>query len=498
MKLSCRKFACLASVMGLLGDVAPSQHGTDYLREHFRNAGLMRVGGAQYRLELRGSPQGASAALLDLGGVVVSSLALPWHYNGGLAIIDADSVLAGGLRLSGSRVGVMARLSVDSSGASPQLVLHSSLDYAGIDPVLMSVAKGMDRVFIVDSVGNRLLSAQSGVLPPPQASLALVADSVAVPSLADRAVGAYMRLGGAADSLSVQSWYGVDTGWGITTSGGSWIVQGLADQDVMWMTGPASLSLASPGQFWLPARYQGGLVNLMSPEGALLGSVNATPGAWNPVPTSVLFSASPGCKFQLLHPQTGASINLYPIHRSGVPISVPELTVERGRVWPNAILGNQEFGSGVGFNTAITAPFLCGASMAFRNQSGDPIDGQGFLTPEAFVVFAVDPSLMGETVGVALPLPANQAIDGEVILFQYLFLTPGGSLARSDVFGVTLKWDGSFAGPSAAMATSGGSLSSGAGISHRSIGKGLLRAAWESGRNSDRSEFARMKAAWHQ
>jgi hypothetical protein len=107
-------------------------------------------------------------------------------------------------------------------------------------------------------------------------------------------------------------------------------------------------------------------------------------------------------------------------------------------VWPKAPIDHAEFGTGVGFSTTVTEPFIAGVAVAFRGASGDPIDANGVLSLEYLDAFLVDPVLRGETIGRALPLDVGEELVGSVLLFQYLALLPNNELVISDVFGLTL------------------------------------------------------------
>lgn len=492
--LTMRTATQACALLALLTGALQAQHGTDYLREHFRNAAFAELEGVKYRVETNGSAQGAAMRLLSLDGTVLSTVSLPWHYEGGMTVAG-DQVLAGGLRLGTSRTGVLGRVTISTSSGVASLSLSSHSDYATLDPVVIHADSTGKGVFIVDAVGNRLLHGAVSGFPAQAGSFAVAADALSMPLLADKAVGAYIRLAHAdADhsetltALDVRSWQDSSAGYEVKSSATGWAVQTLGDAGAMWLSRSAAISVVDAGAYWLPSTLQTGTVNLLAPNGAIVTSVVANSGSWNAVPVSPLFSDMPGLQFRLEHAQTGRYVNVLPLHSVGNPTSVSQLTVERGRVWPNAVLGNHEFGSGVGISTTATQTFLVGASMAFRQPTGDPIDANGFLVPDAFVSFVVDPAVAGESVGLGLPLPSDQGLDGEVVLFQYLFLLPDQSLARSDVFGVTLQWKGGADGLAASS-----SEDSDASVTPRE----RLMNAWTAGRISLPSVFAQMTAAWN-
>lgn len=483
------------TLMGLAllfaGSDVCAQHGTDYLREHFRNAAFATVAGTQYRVETAGAPQGAVMSLKTVDGTLLSTLVLPWHYEGGMTVVGG-TVYSGGLRLATTRIGVLAVIAIDTTTTPESLRLASSVDYPGLDPVLLHVDEQETGVFIVDGVGDRLMHGPLAGFPGGVGGFSIIANSTSVSSLADKAVGAYLRLSSDAGNhngvaLAITSWQDAAGGHRVERNSSGWTVQPLGGEKSMWLSSPAAISSASPGAFWVPAHYAASSVELLAPNGSVLSSAPALSGAWNAVPTHSLFSQQPGLPFRLRHVASGVHVNVMPIHRVGSPQGTASVAVEHGRVWPRAELGNLEFGSGVGYSTAVTQQFVVGASMAFRGQNGDPVDANGFLVPEAFVSFTVDPALRGESVGLGLPLPADQGLDGQVLLFQYLFLMPDQSLARSDVFGTTLQW---FGGTAAARQASSSPTQSGLATART-----LLCQAWERAGNSNREVFKSMMAA---
>src|SRR5687767_14271750 len=156
-KLSVRILAALATAG--MASPSPCQHGTDWLREHYRSMVVITLNGTPHVISLLPGSAGATAKLLDSNSVEVDSLSLPWHYNGGLAYAAPSMIAAGGLHLGTSRTGVLAhlRLTTPQGGGAPSLELVNASNFPGMDPVRMAWCQSAGGFFILDAVSNRVL-----------------------------------------------------------------------------------------------------------------------------------------------------------------------------------------------------------------------------------------------------------------------------------------------------------------------------------------------------
>jgi hypothetical protein len=489
--------SCIATLAWTVcAQVLSAQNGTDYLREHFRNLESVEHGQASYWLEIIGSSSGATARLIR-DGSAVSTLAMPFHYNGGLALAHNGLVVAGGLRVSSTRVGVLAHLEVfNGPSGSPQLRLLGSTDYAAFDPVVMKWSVDMQGLFIVDGASDRLLYApyQSGVFAPALGSCETVATAQQIPALGDPCVGMTILLDDPEDvsgvSVCIDSVRNAELSWTAMRSTAGWTLSSAVPGNAgLALSRPVSVTQADPGSYFHSSDLPAGPVDLVDPFGVSLATFQSVSGTWMALPSRAEFAAYPGLGFRLRYSNSGLALNILPIHSVGTPVSVPLLTVGKGRTWPLARIGDEDFGNGVPCTCTATAPLVFGASVAFRGSAGDPIDSLGFLEAQAFISGQADPSIMGESVGVNLPLPRDESLVGSVLLTQYLFLLPNGTVGRSDVFGTTISGDAAY------IAMAGSASTSTASPAARQAARQSALSEWERGRG-DRSVLDRIRAAW--
>ncbi len=177
----------------------------------------------------------------------------------------------------------------------------------------------------------------------------------------------------------------------------------------------------------------------------------AQPRAWQYFDTSSL-PIHPGRGYLVRGTGQSDSREFFPLVRHGIATQAGTLSIGRGFLPAHrAVVGEAEFGPACELKLAPSpqtpVAIQAGFWMAFRTPQGDPIvwiengaDDIALLQPIAAVSLSVMLGGDHPTGGLGYPvaIPSDPDLAGAIVLFQFVAVSPTGSVGVSDVFGTTI------------------------------------------------------------
>lgn len=443
------------STITLLLLCAPSlqaQHATTDLRELYASVGRAGAPGA-LRPDTRGhlwippgSTQGSVPVLWREGTSEPVEL-LPMDRAGHLcALSETDFLVAGSRSSSGVEVGRLAHLRLDFE--DPAIAVLGAVDVGAVDPLQVCHDPIADRLYLLDGLARRIVSAPwSGSGPLPAAgAFGTVVDHTEEALLARPG---WVQLeahpsGGllvvASDGHRASRYSPDGQGWTVDRS--SWrdelatpVI--LAESRFLPVNGPWELEIAGPASFPLTVTVRGeeGLLataDLAGPQSSLsITTGQETPGNFG----HLVGDGMPAFDFRTCvrygQPQNTA---FYPLGRMYCDLLGPHEGRQDLVVW--ADVTPKADGS-----LLHSTPLIGALWVGLRDAAGnDPVavDGESaILTPVASLPFSLPAGTLPRDLSFALPaIPAGSG--GEVMLFQVV-VSDGVNLAWSDVFGIETR-----------------------------------------------------------
>lgn len=428
---------CITELLSAQGDtIAP--------RSHYRNAAPVTLGKQRYFIDIVTGEDDRIRVSVN-HKTLTSTTAVPWECNGGLDTNMAGALFASGLQLNPGGVGdgVITKMSFAESGGLAKVMIDQVMTYPGVDPVELRYISNasLQGLFVVDARGDRILflPCQSG-LPNPSSAIT-VANASTIPQLADCDLGSCVRFLppdlGAGSTIGVGFDWGTSPRYDIVSSGSGFTVSSSALAEMVHDS-PGRMSLPYPGQVFCSSDMTAGTIDVRDDSGALLHSLGVAPNAWVTLPYLASFETRPGRRHSISWSESNGSLFLFPTVQKSSLIATPHITPDRMLLPPVCRLGDAEYFVGAGVHTADpTGTLQCGLSIAFRS-TADPIDAEGFLAPDLFLTFSVDPDAFVDSVGLNMPIPNDLALDGSVALFQMMFINSSTGAARTGIWGTTI------------------------------------------------------------
>lgn len=436
----------------MIGAALAAQDDNDYLRQRTFVAKVTVPGaqsGDQIRLEGQtGGPM--SAVWLDDQAGVRASIPVPFTRIAGVACVSSDPMRAylfgsTSSTQNGSRVGGCVVLECSFSGqGQPQMTLPLSLSYPTLDPCQVICLKGSSAFWLLDYGTRNIYCGQVpayGGVPQPS-SWVLAADASSIPALASPMAAHYGDLGVGPNgkvTLDIAPLerlfyyeFALVNGQPQCTA-----IPRTRHVDIEW---PEFITGHDPITFHVGAQVAANSYEVRDFGGALIanGSVSANQPVVIP-PLAAMWS-EPGLPCTLSFPGTSYESTLRPSIRYGPAGSTnTAFTVGRAIYWPSPVRGDLKYGSGVTLTTSLTGAVVGYLAVALRDGNGtDPVtyvSGSPLLSATATEQFTFNAQDVRNSVGRKFPIPNNSLWDGQVVLFQYWFLLPGGGVAVSEVFG---------------------------------------------------------------
>ncbi|PIE25132.1 MAG: hypothetical protein CSA62_01575 [Planctomycetota bacterium] len=440
--------------------------------------------------------QSASQAQFVLNTGSSSKVSLPFHRAGDVTKISDAEYLLGGLKYSSwspaTTRGVLCLVECrKNSSGQPVLKVLATEHYTSFDPTGLVYHKGEKRLYVLDYKGRRVLSAlwQGGDLPKEQ-TFETAASHAEIPDLkapllcelehvADEDDDELMEdpepipefepepdpIPEPAPEPSIEP-HGADPDTGVLlVSPNHWNPLRIFKTGTRWTKAWNKQTLKSGGPSFLwtkdQAWFGGGCAFLVNKEGAGSGSfeiiekiTGASLGSWNiakpggavTVGPLAYVNSYPGLTYTLRPRNPEAfPIDLVGSVRYGRPSGNSYIDVSRGLlpdIRPQ--IGSDIFGAGVAVSPGASASksqeTIHGAVLfGYRDTRGqDPVVVNGdvaVLNPTGVLDFSFVAGDMNASYGHRFALPRDPDLEGVVLLFQYVFVTPGGGVAFSDVFG---------------------------------------------------------------
>jgi hypothetical protein len=378
------------------------------------------------------------------------SLAMPFDRAGGIAFISSTSGSARYLVSGwGPAAGYLVVVRADAQ-PQPTLSIEQSASLGTLDPV--RVCWTDQAVFIIDALGQKLRSAAwNGLGQVPSA----FADVIGTSSLPALEVGALLDLAAATpDGVVVFPFgRGVAGGSRVHWTGSSWSIQKYAPpvgdplqfglKDNVYTTpsaGPVTV-IGPVGSFSIVEEYSGNIKG---------SGTSVAP--WQPVTVNLVEELVPGRRHLITSSASLEDYLFIPSVRHGTPRVQPTLWTQVGLVATTHV-NHGWTGPACRLTRSNPSAYLgtpASIWISLRDVNGnDPVTPvppvppgtTAFLTPLATVDFVAqfDPGKKSLGVGMPLTIPDDSELEGLVMLFQVVAITPDGqNFVASDVFGTTI------------------------------------------------------------
>lgn len=399
------------------------------------------------------------ADLFDAGSLV-ASVSLPMNLLGGGTTVLWDSSASGyllvGTNISASapysRTGSIVLLAANApvGGVGGSVSVLASEAYPGWDPGDVVIDPQTGAVLVNDYASARVMGVyrdsvlgQASIVQP-SANWFPVVTAADLPILGSPISSCVLRLGlddKRSKPVLRQPFEPVDHV--ITFDGSVFTVSSVPLElgDGFHLKGLPLIDSGSDPQFQFAGGGAGPISWKLSRSGAVVASGQLASGGWTSASgVAAVFHQYPGDKYELSTDAGPELLTFSPLVRYHAQASSVGCLVDN-IVYDREAVGGRNFVTGVGLAVSVSGAINGSVALAFRNPvtGSDPLTTyQGMTVLNTGLVWdlPISSSGVGRCVGLDLPIPSG--LNGLVLLEQYWFVMPNGSVSISDIIGVKI------------------------------------------------------------